>query len=595
MGTAALLIEKLLLNNSSRQVASRVGSADHCRLLYLCGGFHARSAFNTTVTHLCGEGVRASVRYNICRGGTTVFDTITLKEAYQQHSTHITTPATQRNPGRHYSTSSSRMPRKMGGDKTLAEQLFRSSLECLQPEKLLEKRLRIDGSKLQLLAAGERQPEKQFDIPDQGLYLVGFGKAVLGIAAHLVSLLDKRVLKGVLSVPAGTKETGPREQHQVELCENAGVKVMEGAAGNIPDENAEKAANELATLVEEASEGDLVLVLISGGGSALLPLPRHPLTLPEKAEVIRQLSRAGADIKELNTVRKSLSRVKGGGLAGLAQPANVLTLVLSDVVGDPLDFIASGPTVPNKDPPKAALQIVNHYGLKSSLPASALTLLKGQPPSLGPEVFQRVTNTIIGSNRLVLDQLAEDARSEGLEAVVLTAELVGEAKQVGSDMARLALMLVGMDKKEQEEEVFASLELGKNALDLRWEGKGLAVLCGGETTVKVRGKGRGGRNQEMVLAFHLAMRGQEEALERKGVQVQFLSAGTDGLDGPTDAAGAVWSSNAPPADLCTAKQCLVENNSYEFWRQAGGLVMTGHTGTNVMDLQIMLLLPKPSP
>ena len=501
------------------------------------------------------------------------------------------------------------MPSKMGGDKTLAEQLFLSSLESLQPEKLLEKRLSVDGSKLQLLAGGggDQEPEKEFDIPEQGLYLVGFGKAVLGIAAHLVSLLDKRVLKGVLSVPVGTRQTGPREQHQLELCEGAGVRVMEGAAGNIPDENAEKAANEIAALVEEASEGDLVLVLISGGGSALLPLPRHPLTLPEKADVIRQLSRAGADIKELNTVRKALSRVKGGGLAGLAHPANVLTLVLSDVVGDPLDFIASGPTVPNKDPPTAALQIVNHYGLESSLPASALALLKEEPASLSPEVFQRVTNTIIGSNRLVLDQLTEDARSEGLEAVVLTAELVGEARQVGSNMARLALMLVGIDKrKQEEEEVIASLGLNglmrENGLDLRWDGKGLAVLCGGETTVKVRGKGRGGRNQEMVLAFHLAMQGQQEVLRRKGVQVQFLSAGTDGLDGPTDAAGAVWSSTAPPADICIqAKQCLEENNrcqkfkdsmltvilpSYEFWRQVGGLVMTGHTGTNVMDLQV---------
>jgi len=394
-----------------------------------------------------------------------------------------------------------------------------------------------------------------------------------------------------LSVPVGTKETGPREQHQVELCEAAGVKVIEGAVGNLPDENAEKAANELVNLVEEASEGDLVLVLISGGGSALLPLPRHPLTLPEKAEVIRQLSRAGADIKELNTVRKALSRVKGGGLAGLAHPANMLTLVLSDVVGDPLNFIASGPTVPNEDPPQAALQIVNHHGLESSLPSSALVLLKDQPSSLGPEIFQRVTNTLIGSNRLVLDQLAEDARSEGLEAVVLTAELVGEARQVGSDLARLALMLVGMDKKEHEEEVLASLGLKENILDMSWEGKGLAVLCGGETTVKVRGKGRGGRNQEMVLAFQLAMQGQKEALERKGVQVEFLSAGTDGLDGPTDAAGAVWSSTAPPVELCTAKQFLEENNSYEFWRQVGGLVKTGHSGTNVMDLQIMLLLP----
>jgi len=237
---------------------------------------------------------------------------------------------------------------------------------------------------------------------------------------------------------------------------------------------------------------------ISGGGSALLPLPRHPLTLPEKAEVIRQLSRAGADIKELNTVRKALSKVKGGGLAGLAHPANMLTLVLSDVVGDPLDFIASGPTVPNRDPPTAALHIVNHYGLESSLPASALALLKEQPPSLGPEVFQRVTNTIIGSNRLVLDQLAEDARSEGLEAVVLTAELVGEARQVGSDMARLALMLVGMDKKEQEEEVLDSLGLNENAFDLRWEGKGLAVLlwrgdnCEGERKREGREEPRNG-------------------------------------------------------------------------------------------------------
>merc|ERR1711971_758269 len=211
-------------------------------------------------TYLCGAGVRASDRYNICGGGTTVFDTIAQREVNKQDSTHTISTATQKNLGRYYSTDYSRMPRKMGGDKTLAEQLFLSSLESLQPEKLLKKRLRVDGSKLQLLTAGGggQEPEKGFDIPEQGLCLVGFGKAVLGIAAHLVSLLDTRVLKGVLSVPVGTKQTGPREQHQVELCEGAGVRVMEGAAGNIPDENAEKAANELATMVEQASEGDLV-------------------------------------------------------------------------------------------------------------------------------------------------------------------------------------------------------------------------------------------------------------------------------------------------------------------------------------------------
>ena len=446
----------------------------------------------------------------------------------------------------------------MESEKTLAEHLFLASLQSLKPEKLLERTLNIEGSNLKLLAT-DNSSEKNFDIPKQGLYLVGFGKAVLGIAAHIVSLLDKRVSRGVLSVPVGTKETGAREQSQVEVCENAGVAVFEGAAGNIPDVDAEEAAKEVASMVEEAAKGDLVLVLISGGGSALLPLPRHPLTLEEKAEVIRQLSRAGAEIRELNTVRKALSQLKGGGLAGLAYPATVVTLVLSDVVGDPLDFIASGPTVPNMDPPTAALEIIKQYGLQSSLPESALALLKEAPPNLEPEVFKTVTNTIIGSNRLALTQLAEDARTKGLEALVLTSELVGEARLIGSDLARLALALANKDE-ENMREVLASLGVAMNSLGVKWEGKGLALLCGGETTVKVKGKGKGGRNQEMVLAFHLAMKGQLETLKKNRVHVEFLSAGTDGLDGPTDAAGAVWSSRDVSEDFERAVQCLEENN-----------------------------------
>ena len=263
--------------------------------------------------------------------------------------------------------------------------------------------------------------------------------------------------------------------------------------------------------------------------------------------------------------------------------------------GDPLDFIASGPTVANTDPPGAALEVVQRYGLEADLSPTTMNLLGTTNHHPGPEAFQHVTNTIIGSNRVVLEKLAREAAEAGMVARVVSRTLAGEARVVGAAMARLALALAGVEVDGMEG-VVDSLGVDEGRVG-SWEGGRLALLFGGETTVKVTGRGRGGRNQEMVLAFHLAMGDRWRELEERGVEVEFLSAGTDGLDGPTDAAGALWTHRTPgrAGEGARAEDRLTDNDSYTFWKDVGGLVMTGHTGTNVMDVQILLLRPISSP
>ena len=211
----------------------------------------------------------------------------------------------------------------------LSEQLLISSLPSLLPPALLSASLRVEQGCLTLL----QDPPLSLPIPSQGLHLAGAGKAVLGLASHLVGLLGDQVRGGLLSVPVGTGATGDREHQQVVACREAGVKVVEGASSNLPDAASREAASRIASIARGLGEGDLLLLLLSGGGSALLPLPRPGLSLEEKTEVVRQVSRAGATIHQLNTVRKALSGVKGGRLAAMAAPATVLTLVLSDVIG----------------------------------------------------------------------------------------------------------------------------------------------------------------------------------------------------------------------------------------------------------------------
>jgi hydroxypyruvate reductase len=340
----------------------------------------------------------------------------------------------------------------------------------------------------------------------------------------------------------------------------------------VPDQAGVEASRELAARLGAVQAGDLVICVISGGGSALLPSPAEGIALAQKQEVTRLLLGCGATIDEINCVRKHLSTVKGGGLARLAQPAALLTLILSDVVGDPLDVIASGPTVPDPTTFAAAREVLARRGLTDQVPAAVRARLEAgargelpETPKPGDPVFARAMNVMVGSNALAMTAAARRARALGYRPLVLSTTVTGETREVAAVHAAIAR------------------ELAATGQPLR---RPACILTGGETTVTLRGTGKGGRNQEFALAAALGIQGLE--------RVAVLSAGTDGNDGPTDAAGAFVAGDtvarARSAGLDPVG-ALDGHDAYPFFEALGDLVVTGPTRTNVMDLRLILAGP----
>ncbi|HDZ61552.1 MAG TPA: glycerate kinase [Nitrospirae bacterium] len=337
----------------------------------------------------------------------------------------------------------------------------------------------------------------------------------------------------------------------------------------IPDENGLKATQEVINLLKSTDSSTLVLMLISGGGSALLVSPQDGISLSEKQKITDLLLKAGADITELNTVRKHLSKVKGGRLAEIAHPAKVVTFILSDVIGDKLDVIASGPTVPDTSTYADAMAVIKKFKLIEIAPKSILDLINdgiqgraSETPKEDSPVFKNIDNVIIGSNIIALDAAKKEAEELGFNAEIICSDLSGEAVDAGNWLAEKA--------KERHS---SSRSFGTSCL-----------ISGGETTVKVKGSGKGGRNMELALSF---------AKEIEGIEgITLLSAGTDGNDGPTDAAGAIVDggtiSKAKTLGL-DANEYLNNNDSYNIFKQIDSLLITGPTGTNVMDVQIVLI------
>jgi len=324
-------------------------------------------------------------------------------------------------------------------------------------------------------------------------------------------------------------------------------------------------------IAEKAKEDDLVICLISGGGSSLMPLPRNGISIADKRRITEDVLKCGATINEINTVRKHISEFKGGWLAKKACPATILNLILSDVLGDPLHFIASGPTVPDSTTFGDAVKVLKKYGLWDNTPASIRKVLSDGMKGLIPETpkaddraFQKVYNVVNGNNRFASMAACEFLKSAKLNTLLLTSTLEGEARHVGTMLASIA------------REVYTS----GNPVQ-----KPAGIVAGGETTVTVTGKGLGGRNQEIALAAALRLYGLD------GVVVASLS--TDGVDGPTDAAGA----SVDGKTLARAKKMklileefLAENDSYNFFAKLDDLIFTGPTGTNVNDVAVIVVV-----
>lgn len=392
--------------------------------------------------------------------------------------------------------------------------------------------------------------------------VIGAGKASARMAKAVENVLDGRIAGGLLVVKYGHTE-------RLEMIDQV------EAAHPVPDEEGVRGTKEMLDLLRTAEGRTDVLCLLSGGGSALLVAPADGLSLADKQAVTDLLLKAGASIEELNAVRKHLSAVKGGRLVRSALPARVVTLILSDVIGDRLDVIASGPTVPDGSTFGDALAVLDRYGLRPEVPRRVLAFLERGRSGKEPETvkkddpcFRGVKNVIVGSNAQALGAAKECARRMGYLPRVLAEPLKGDVRQAARSLAVRALRL----------------QRNLSPVDR------LCLLAGGETTVVVRGTGKGGRNQEMALAMALELDGREG--------ITFLSAGTDGNDGPTDAAGAMvdgeTAADARRTGLDPAR-FLENNDSYTFFQRydaatgADAHLSTGPTGTNVMDLQYFLI------
>jgi len=432
-----------------------------------------------------------------------------------------------------------------------ADTLFRTAVAAADPYDTITRAVSVgpDG----VAISGTVYPSDRI----RRIVTVGMGKASARMGQALEDVLVGSIDTGWINTKYG--HALPLSRIHVHECGHP-----------VPDENGITGTERIIEILESADENTLVIGLISGGGSALSPAPAEGITLAEKQEITHLLLNAGADITELNAVRKHLSRLKGGGMARIAHPAAVHLLILSDVIGDRLDTIASGPAVADTTTFADCITICRSRGIWDRIPSAVRTRLtdgaEGTVPEtvkLGDPCLESVCVTMAGSIRKSIEAARNKATGMGYKTIVLTSTLSGEARQAGN--------------------FFASL-----ASEIQDHGDPVAppacIIAGGETTVTVTGRGKGGRNMEMALSAAIGIEG------RAGVV--FLSGGTDGTDGPTDSAGGI----VDGATVAFARShgfdpdvFLADNDSYHFLRETDGCIMTGPTGTNVMDIQILLV------
>lgn len=439
--------------------------------------------------------------------------------------------------------------------KMLKESLFQiidSAINSVKPAQLIPQKVMLEGGSLII-------DKYKFNLASyKKVYVVGAGKASASMAVELEKLLGSKISDGIVSTKYG--HTAP--------CSR--IKIIE-SGHPVLDENGLRAGDEILQLVSHADEDDLVICLLSGGGSSLLEKLPDEITLSELQSVFGVLLTCGANIEEMNVVRRHLSKIKGGLLAESIYPATCVSLILSDVINDPLEAISGGVTSPDPSTFKDAFDLLEKYKIKDQIPVNILKYIsmgiQGRIPETmksGNEIFDKVTNIILGNNKEALIRAKEKAESLGFNAQIYSDNIQGEAREIGKLAATIAKDIFLADKPIR---------------------KPACVLIGGETTVQIKGNGKGGRNQELTLSALIEM----EDLEFNYI---IASCGTDGTDGPTDAAGAIASKEILQLskELDLFPLTFLENNdSFTFFQKTGGLLITGPTGTNVMDIIIVLL------
>ncbi len=439
-----------------------------------------------------------------------------------------------------------------------AQEIWRAGVLAVDSQRLV--REAISCTETSLTICGQEIPWAEVD----RIVVVGAGKAGAGMAKGFEAAIPENILAnrvtGWINVPADCVQS-LRKIH-LHPARPAGV--------NEPTEAGVTGSEKILELISELTPRDLCVVLLSGGGSALLPLPAEGISLSDKQTVTRMLMHSGASIQELNTVRKQLSRIKGGRLATSTNAGFIISLIISDVIGDPLDIIASGPTVADSSTPNEALAVLHKFDPnRRKVPASVWTCLERKAVHFqrGDFPSDRMQNHIIGSNRVALFAAAKKARELGYEVRSLGSENADEAQSVGQDLAKLARELSKQDTTASP----------------------VCILSGGEPVVHLVPTDeprKGGRNQEVALAALVEL--WDEGLEN----IVVLSGGTDGEDGPTDAAGAFVDAEIQASAIkqhLDPRGFLAINNSYPFFEQTAGLLKTGPTHTNVMDLRVVLV------
>ena len=440
----------------------------------------------------------------------------------------------------------------MGRDlKAEARQIFEAGLKAVDPKVAVKRFMGLKGNDLKI-------GEKKIDLKKfSHVWAIGAGKGSAAMAQAVEEILGDRLRGGLVVV---------KYEHLAPL-----QKIGLREAGHpTPDENGWRATRELAELVAKMDRKSLVVFLLSGGGSALLPMPVEGITLEEKMATTNLLLKSGASIAEMNIIRKHLSQIKGGQLARLANPATLVSLILSDVVGDSLDVIASGPTVGDPSTFQDCRVILERYSLSEKLPSSVRCYLEAglrgevpETPKPNDPIFSNSYTTLVGNNLQALKAAAEKAKMLGYHTLILSSMIEGDTTEAA-----------GFHSALLREIVRSGHPVAPPA----------CLISGGETTVVVRGKGKGGRNLEFSLAAALDIEGLTD--------VCLLSGGTDGTDGPTDAAGAVVDGKTITRALTKGlnpREFLAENDSYHFFQHLDDLLITGPTNTNVMDLRVMLV------
>ena len=438
--------------------------------------------------------------------------------------------------------------RKLRGD---AITVLEAALNSVDPYKAVLNNLKIVDGKL-------RVGNFKASLDDlRKIVVIGGGKAGGAMAEAVESVLGDRVSGGCVNVLQGT-----------EFRYNLKKIRLQGASHPIPNNDGVRGVAEMLMLISSMREKDLVICLISGGGSALMPYPAEGISLEDKQDVTSRLLMKGATIDDLNAVRKHLSAIKGGQLARRCYPTRVVSLILSDVVGDPLDTIASGPTSPDTTTFRNAVDVLKKYKLWDDICSQVRERLEYgvkkvivETPKPGDEIFNHVTNIIVGNNSIAAESAAEAAEALGYNSLIVSTMVEGEAAEVGTVLAGIARELAAKGRPLKPP---------------------AAVIVGGETTVNVRGSGRGGRNQELALSL---------ARRITGLKAVAASLATDGIDGPTEASGAIvdgeTSTKASKAGLSIEK-FLAENDSHSFFKKIGDTIVTGPTGTNVNDLVLII-------